>query len=139
MDPRCVEACAEIFLPEDHRIAELAVSTAALFPDQTFRGRCLVTLREHYTELFQLTPAMRTAFVEDVSRVAEALSRALKPIKLNYELLGNQVPHMHWHIIPRFREDGLYPKPIWVNEASRTILPPGERRALIATIQRSLP
>jgi hypothetical protein len=40
MDPRCSQSCKEIFLPEEYRIAELAVSTAALFPDQSFR-RCL--------------------------------------------------------------------------------------------------
>jgi diadenosine tetraphosphate (Ap4A) HIT family hydrolase len=138
MDPRCGEICKEVFLPEEYRIAELAVSTAGLFPDQSFRGRCLVTLREHHTELFQLTPAMRRAFLEDVSRVAEAISRALNPIKVNYELLGNMVPHMHWHIIPRFREDGVYPRPIWASELPRKILPPAERDALIAAIRRYL-
>lgn len=138
MDPRCTEACAAIFLPQDHCIAELAVSTAALFPDQTFRGRCLVTLREHFTELFQLTPAMRNAFLEDVSRLAQAVFHALRPIKINYELLGNQVPHMHWHVIPRYREDGLYPKPVWVGEPSPTNLPPAEQAALVAAIRRHL-
>lgn len=139
MDPRCTQACADIFLPEDHRIAELSVSSAALSPDQAFRGRCLVTLREHSTELFQLTPAMRTAFLEDVTRIAEALFHALQPVKINYELLGNMVPHMHWHVIPRFRDDGVYPKPIWGGALPRRELPPAERNALIAVIRRHLP
>lgn len=138
MDARCSEICGEIFLPEEYHIAELAVSTAALFPDQGFSGRCLVTLREHYTELFQLTPAMRIAFLEDVSRVAEAISRALNPIKINYALLGNLVPHMHWHIIPRFPGDGVYPKPIWASEVPRKNPPPAERDALIALLRRCL-
>lgn len=138
MDLRCNEACQEIFLPEEYRIAELAVSTAALFQDQSFRGRCLVTLREHHTELFRLTPAMRTAFLEDVSRVAEAIFRTLHPIKINYELLGNLVPHMHWHIIPRFREDGVYPRPIWVSQVPWKTLPVTERDGLIAALRRSL-
>lgn len=138
MDPRCGETCARIFLPEDQRIAELSVSTAALHPDQAFRGRCLVSLREHSTELFQLTPALRTAFMEDVSRMAEALFLALSPLKLNYELLGNQVPHMHWHLIPRFRDDGLYPRPIWAGERPPKILSPAERESLIAHIRRHL-
>jgi diadenosine tetraphosphate (Ap4A) HIT family hydrolase len=138
MDSRCRESCQEIFLPEEYRIAQLAVSTVALFPDQSFRGRCLVTLREHHTELFQLTPAMRTAFLEDVSRVAEAIFRALGPIKINYELLGNVIPHMHWHIIPRFREDGVYPRAIWVSQVPGKTLPPAERDALIADIRRCL-
>ncbi len=138
MDPRCTEACGQVFLSGDHRIADLSVSTAALYPDQAFRGRCLVTLREHYTELFQLTPAMRIAFMEDVTRITEAIHRALNPVKINYELLGNQVPHMHWHLIPRFREDGLYPRPIWAGEVPQRMLPREEREGLIAAIQRRL-
>lgn len=139
MDPRCSEACKDVFLPEEYCIADLAVSTAALFPDQSFRGRCLVTLREHHTELFQLTPAMRTAFLEDVSRVAEAIFRVLRPIKINYELLGNLVPHMHLHLIPRFREDGVYPRAIWASELPKKTLPPAERDALILALWQHLP
>jgi len=138
MNSQCGEICQAIFLPEQYCIAQLGVSTAALFPDQSFRGRCLVTLREHHTELFQLTPAMRTAFLEDVSRVAEAIFRALHPIKINYELLGNQVPHMHWHLIPRFREDAVYPRAIWASEVPRKTLPPAEQEALITALRRSL-
>ncbi len=138
MDPRCIEACSAVFLPEEFRIADLAVSTAFLYRDQAFRGRCLVTLREHYTELFQLTPAMRTALMEDVTRVAEALFRALTPVKINYDLLGNLVPHIHWHVIPRFREEGAFPKPIWGVEQAPKTLRQGERAHLIASIRRHL-
>jgi diadenosine tetraphosphate (Ap4A) HIT family hydrolase len=138
MDPRCSQTCTAIFLPEEYRIADLSVSTAALYPDQAFRGRCLVSLREHYTELYQLTPAMRTAFLEDVSRIAGAVARALLPVKMNYELLGNQVPHMHWHLIPRFPDDGLYPKPIWESDRPQRVLEPVERDGLIALLRRHL-
>jgi diadenosine tetraphosphate (Ap4A) HIT family hydrolase len=138
MDPRCTEACRDIFLPGEFRIAELAVSTAFLYPDQAFRGRCLVTLREHYTELFQLTPAMRNALVEDVTHIAGALFRAVNPIKINYDLLGNLVPHIHWHVIPRFREDGIYPKPIWAAQQPSRSLAAAERDDLIAGIRHFL-
>jgi diadenosine tetraphosphate (Ap4A) HIT family hydrolase len=138
MDPRCSETCKDVFLGEEMRIAELAVSTAFLHPDQASRGRCLVTLREHYTELFQLTPAMRTALMDDVARVAEALFRALRPIKINYELLGNLVPHIHWHIVPRFRDDGSYPKPIWTAPQAPRTLAAAERDELIGSLRRFL-
>ena len=138
MDPRCTDACREIFLHCDYRIADLSVSIAVLCPDQVVRGRCLVTLREHVTELFHLTPAMRTAFLEDVSRVAEALFRTLAPVKINYALLGNAVPHMHWHIIPRFREDGVYPRPIWAVDRPRVHLAAAERDQLIVAIRSDL-
>ena len=138
MDPRCTEACGAVFLAAEFRIAELTVSTAFLYPDQAFRGRCLLTLREHHTELFHLTPAMRNALMQDVSRIAEALFQALHPIKMNYELLGNLVPHIHWHVIPRFREDGLYPQPIWAGQPPPRTLAVTERDALIARIRQSL-
>ena len=138
MDLRCTQVCEAVFLAAEFRIAELSVSTVFLYPDQAFRGRCLLTLREHYTELFQLTPAVRTALVDDLSRIAEALFRALNPIKMNYELLGNLVPHIHWHVIPRFREDGMYPKPIWAGQPPPTTLAAAERDALVARIRRYL-
>lgn len=138
MGPRCTEDCGTVFLSAESRITELTVSTAFLYPDQAVRGRCLLTLREHCTELFHLTPAMRNALMEDVSRVAEALFRALHPVKINYELLGNLVPHIHWHVIPRFRDDGVYPKPIWTGQLPPRTLAVAERDDLIARIRRHL-
>jgi diadenosine tetraphosphate (Ap4A) HIT family hydrolase len=138
VDPRCTEACGAVFLSAESQITELSVCTAFLYPDQAFRGRCLLTLREHYTELYHLTPAMRNALMEDVSRFAEALFRALHPIKINYDLLGNLVPHIHWHLIPRFREDGLYPKPIWAGQPPPRTLAVAERDDLIARIRQHL-
>jgi diadenosine tetraphosphate (Ap4A) HIT family hydrolase len=76
--------------------------------------------------------------MEDVSRIAEALFRALNPIKMNYDLLGNLVPHIHWHVIPRFREDGMYPKPTWAGQPAPITLAATERDALIARIRQYL-
>src|ERR1700694_4734407 len=36
------------------------------------------------------------------------------PHKLNYELLGNQVPHLHWHLFPRSKQDADHLKPVWL-------------------------
>ena len=35
------------------------------------------------------------------------------PAKVNLASLGTQVPHLHWHVIPRFTDDPHYPQPIW--------------------------
>jgi diadenosine tetraphosphate (Ap4A) HIT family hydrolase len=37
----------------------------------------------------------------------------MKPGKVNLASLGNQVPHLHWHVIPRYADDAHFPKPIW--------------------------
>jgi len=37
----------------------------------------------------------------------------LHPDKINLASLGNQVPHLHWHVIPRFKDDPHWPFAIW--------------------------
>lgn len=92
---------------------ESRVSRTKLNPDQLFKGYSFVTLKWHAEELYQLTDKERKSFLDDMSIVADALAKALKPDKMNYELLGNGVPHMHWHIVPRYRSDPMWGRPIW--------------------------
>jgi len=95
------------------RIAEMKHCLVMLNRDQFFPGYTLVFTREHVTELFHLDRAARQEVMEEVNSVAAALHRVFQPTKMNYELLGNMVPHMHWHLVPRFSGDPLWPRPIW--------------------------
>jgi diadenosine tetraphosphate (Ap4A) HIT family hydrolase len=65
-------------------------------------------------ELFELDSDTRHAFIDEVTQVASALERAFQPRKLNVEMLGNQVPHLHCHIFPRSAGDPDHLKPVWV-------------------------
>jgi diadenosine tetraphosphate (Ap4A) HIT family hydrolase len=101
---------------QDHpelRIAEFEHSYAMLNGDQFFPGYTLLFTKSHVTELFHLEPAIRGAIMEEVNRMAAALAAVYRPTKMNYELLGNMVPHMHWHLVPRQATDPLWPRPIW--------------------------
>ena len=81
---------------------------------QRFEGYTLLLCKEHATELSQLTPDFRTAFLRDMAVTAEAVERAFHPDKLNYELLGaGKGRHMHWHIFPRRNGDTPNPGPVW--------------------------
>jgi diadenosine tetraphosphate (Ap4A) HIT family hydrolase len=51
-----------------------------------------------------------------------ALRKALQPDKINLASLGNLVPHLHWHVIPRWRDDSHFPAPIWA-APQRTAVP----------------
>lgn len=97
----------------DLRIAELQHCYIMLNRDQFFRGYCFVFTKMHVCELFHLDVLTRSGIIEEVNAVAAALFSIFTPAKINYELLGNMVPHMHWHIIPRFTGDPLWPRPIW--------------------------
>ncbi len=120
------------------RIAELAHSYVLLNRDQFFPGYCFVFTKVHVTELFHLDREVRGAVVEEVNAVAAALFELYRPAKINYELLGNMVPHMHWHLVPRFADDPLWPRPIWSEPHEPVTLSPAAYAERIAAIAARL-
>ena len=121
------------------RIVEFEHSCAVLNRDQFFPGYTLLFTRRHATELFHLDRTVRAALMEEVSSVAAALSAVFQPDTINYELLGNMVPHIHWHLVPRFAHDPLWPRPIWSEAHDEVILPADEYRRRIQLIRQALP
>ena len=105
--------CEKVWPPSDHYIGDLGLTKAYLFEDQFFSGWTVLILKAHRTELFQLTQDERTKLIEEVSRAGEALTKILDVGKINSELLGNQVPHIHWHVIPRLITDPDPLNPVW--------------------------
>lgn len=87
-------------------------SVAVLGPWQFYTGYCLLIARKHAAELSQLGEH-RTAFLNEMATLAEAIEGCFQPHKLNYELLGNQVPHLHWHLFPRSVSDPDHLRPVW--------------------------
>lgn len=100
-------------LPADELVAELPHAIVLLGPWQYYHGYCIVVARRHATELSQLSDAERHGYFDDMCRVAKAIEMRFQPCKLNYELLGNQEPHLHWHLFPRYREDPERLQPVW--------------------------
>lgn len=94
-------------------IADLGTTTAYLNEDQFFSGYTYLILKRHATELYHLTASERLQMIEELSRVAQALDAVFRPVKMNYELLGNQVPHIHWHVVPRLADDPNPRWPVW--------------------------
>jgi diadenosine tetraphosphate (Ap4A) HIT family hydrolase len=111
--------CQRIYEPRDLVFYESRVSVAKLNPDQAFEGYTFLTLRWHEEELYELADKDRKQFLEDMSLVAKALSVAFKPDKMNYELLGNSMPHLHWHLVPRYTSDPMWGRPIWAGNRRR--------------------
>ncbi|PLY11795.1 MAG: HIT family protein [Desulfuromonas sp.] len=122
----------------DLQIWEGKYSRLVLNRDQYFRGYCLLFTREHVTELFHLEPEVRQGVMEEMVRVAAALAELFQPAKMNYELLGNMVPHIHWHLVPRFTDDPLWPRPIWSEAHAELHLSSNENAARIKAIRKAL-
>ena len=119
-------------------IADLELSRVFLHEDQFFPGYVLLVLRRHVTELYDLPAPERATLMEEVSRVARALAQVFRPVKMNYELLGNLVPHIHWHLVPRLATDPGLRGPIWTVEHRPAPLAPAAARERIETIRRAL-
>ena len=127
-------------------IAELRVSTLLLFRDQRFRGYSILSFDpRNATSLESLSDEEYAAFFADIRTASSALRNALHPDHMNYELLGNTNPHLHWHIVPRYRSDPRWGRPIWEdyprNEftINRYTLEDAAYLALIDQIQEHLP
>ena len=95
-------------------VRELETGYVVIGDHQRFEGYTLLLCKEHATELSQLAPDFRAAFLRDMAVTAEAVENAFHPDKLNYELLGTgKGRHMHWHIFPRRNGDTPVPGPVW--------------------------
>ncbi len=74
---------------------------------------CRVILNAHVKEMSDLDTASRRRLMDVVHAVETALRALLDPDKINLASLGNVVPHVHWHVIPRYADDAHFPDPVW--------------------------
>jgi len=131
-------ACSGGWPASEQRIADCGLTVAYLHDDQFFAGWTFLVLKRHATELWQLEPGERAQLIEEVSRVAHAVAIAFGAAKMNYELLGNAIAHIHWHLVPR-RADGPAPRlPVWTVAHEPRRLAPGELAERIALIRSHL-
>jgi diadenosine tetraphosphate (Ap4A) HIT family hydrolase len=105
--------CAEIAAGEAENlhgfvVADLRISQLRLSREQHVPGWCVLTCRRHVREPHELAPEERVDFFTDLLHAGEALEQAYAADNINYQILGNLVPHLHAHIQPRFYGDA-YP------------------------------
>jgi diadenosine tetraphosphate (Ap4A) HIT family hydrolase len=112
--PFCEKLARLETLPADDLVWQFSRSVVLLGSWQFYHGYCLLVSRRHATELNQLAPDERRAFLDELCVLAAAIEGCFRPDKLNYELLGNQVPHLHWHVFPRSRRDSDFRRPVWL-------------------------
>lgn len=84
-----------------------------LADERDYPGFCRVIWNQHVAEFSDLADAERDRVMRAVNAVERAMRRVMNPAKINLASLGNQVPHVHWHVIPRFSNDAHFPLPIW--------------------------
>ena len=120
----CLQAARPVYA--DDKLAVILVDDAA------YPGFCRVIWNEHVKEMSDLSPGDRMLLNDAVWHVELALRDIMAPGKINVASLGNMVPHLHWHVIPRFADDAHFPNPVWTEAVRKTDEPVlAARRALL--------
>lgn len=111
-----------------------------LVDDPDYPGFCRVVLERHVKEMTDLAPVERTRLMSAVFATEEVLRELLAPRKVNLASLGNAVPHLHWHVIPRHDDDRHFPKPVWAEPARPRAVSRAapDRKALAAALAHRL-
>ena len=135
MKANACELC-EMTAPPVYQDDKLAV---ILVDDPNHPGFCRVIWNDHVREMSDLSPADRMLLNDAVWRVETAVREVMGPDKINLASLGNVVPHLHWHVIPRYVDDVHFPNPVWaaaVREPDEKTL--AARRARVARLKDAI-
>ncbi len=82
-------------------------------PGSDYAGLCRVILNRHVREMTDLADAESARLMRAVFVTESVLRGLFQPDKMNLASFGNQVPHLHWHVIPRMSDDAHFPDPAW--------------------------
>jgi diadenosine tetraphosphate (Ap4A) HIT family hydrolase len=120
-----------------YTVADLSLSRLRLAANQSIPGYCILICNKHVQEPYHLSSRERSIYFEDMMRAALALEQVFNPLKMNFQLLGNAVPHLHCHIQPRFYGDRAPHAPINPDDLVLR-LSPEEYEQRVAAIQKAL-
>ena len=110
------------------------VTDAYLYRQAVQRGLAHVYFRgRHVVEPTELTPDEASLFFAELLLAGRAIERVFEPVKMNYNLLGNSVPHLHAHLVPRYADD---PRPEWPFPFPEGESPPLPEHQLRADVER---
>ena len=84
-----------------------------LVDDDNYPGFCRVIWRDHVKEVTDLSELDRMLLMDVLWQVERVVREVMQPEKINLASFGNVVPHLHWHVIPRYADDVHFPQPVW--------------------------
>jgi diadenosine tetraphosphate (Ap4A) HIT family hydrolase len=120
-----------------YTIADLRVSRFRLAANQSVPGYCVLIAHQHVREPYELERAAQLAFWDDLLQAGRAVERAFGALKLNFEILGNAIPHLHGHLVPRYYGDSAPERPIHP-DAQHVTLTPNEYAERVARLRAAL-
>ena len=108
--------------------------------DPHYPGFCRVIWQAHVREMTDLDPTQQALLMQVVFAVEKVVRQYFSPDKINLASFGNVVPHLHWHVIPRWQDDRHFPEPVWgaVQRASTPARPEVASADLAAALTLAL-
>jgi diadenosine tetraphosphate (Ap4A) HIT family hydrolase len=119
-------------------LAELETSWVTVNEDPLMRGYACLVLRRHAVELHDLSEDEGAAYMRDIRRLSAAVQAVTGAVKLNYEVHGNTIPHIHMHFYPRYPRDPFEGGPISRKAVRGPAYAPGEFAAVRARLLNAL-
>lgn len=108
-----VAECELCHAPGGEILWQDALCRVVSVDEADYPGFCRVILSRHVREMSDLSELEQIALMRVVIAVESCLRHLCQPDKINLASLGNVVPHLHWHVIPRWHDDRHFPAPIW--------------------------
>jgi diadenosine tetraphosphate (Ap4A) HIT family hydrolase len=105
-------------LSKSNLIAESKQTIFFLGSHAYYPGYCVAIHKKHVVEMHDLNLIDQAETITEVLSLSKAIYLAFSPIKMNLASLGNQDPHLHWHLFPRYKDDPNVLKHPWSNESS---------------------
>lgn len=119
------------------KICELPTSKLYLFKEQSHPGRVIVAHKRHIGDMTLLSDEERNAYFADIARVSRALQAAFHPDKINYGAYGDTGCHLHFHLVPKYKDEYEWGGVFAMNPGERT-LSDEEYAKLIEKIKENL-
>ncbi len=119
------------------KICDLEVSMVYLFKEQSHKGRVIVAYKDHVSEIVNISDSERDLFFKDVNTVAKALHKAFSPEKINYGAYGDTGCHLHFHLVPKYKDEFEWATTFEMNPA-KTYLNEEEYTKVIDAIKAAL-
>ena len=119
-------------------VAKLEASWVTMHEAAPVPGYVCLVSQTHAVDLHDLPEAVACAFMRDARRVSRAVASVTGAVKMNYEIHGNSIPHLHIHFFPRYRGDQFEKQPINPRLVVQPVYAPGQfertRDALVAAL-----
>lgn len=119
-------------------IAELNVCYLVAEEKTSIKGSCALFFKRHAVELYELSLGEAASFISDAQKASKVIHQITGAVKMNYEIHGNTIPHLHMHLFPRYKGDAFENQPINPRISVGDVYAAGEFAGFVAMIQSAL-